>query len=130
LESTRRFHAQGSSVSEARNRPDNTARRHIAQDRTTAIITIIIIAVVLRRNILFHGHENNGRSVEINYHLTTAKKVYGAESSLRNRQSLSYSRFSQYFMEPEGSLPCSKESSTDLYPEPDQSTPYHPSLSL
>jgi hypothetical protein len=31
-------------------------------------------------------------------------------------------------MEPECSLPCSQEYSTDLYSEPDQSSPYHPYL--
>jgi hypothetical protein len=33
-------------------------------------------------------------------------------------------------MEPEGSLSCSQESSIGPYPEPDQSSPYHPILSL
>jgi hypothetical protein len=33
-------------------------------------------------------------------------------------------------MEPESSLPCSQEPSTDPYPEPDQSKQYHPILIL
>jgi hypothetical protein len=33
-------------------------------------------------------------------------------------------------MEPEGSLPCFQEPSTDLYHESDQSSPYHPILAL
>jgi hypothetical protein len=74
LGGTRRFHAQGSRVSQARNQPERTTRRYIAQDRTRVIIIIIIIiAVVLRKTILFNGHETNGRSAETNYHLTRAK---------------------------------------------------------
>jgi hypothetical protein len=41
------------------------------------------------------------------------------------RQSLSYSKISQRFIEPKGSLSDSQETSTGLYPEPDQSNPYH-----
>jgi hypothetical protein len=37
---------------------------------------------------------------------------------------------SQHFMKPEGSLRCSQEPSGGLYPEPDQSNPYYPILSL
>jgi hypothetical protein len=33
-------------------------------------------------------------------------------------------------MEPEGSLLCSQEPSTDPYPKPDQSSPYYPMLYL
>jgi hypothetical protein len=34
------------------------------------------------------------------------------------------------FTEPEGPLMCSHEPSTGSYPDPDQSSPYHPILSL
>jgi hypothetical protein len=40
------------------------------------------------------------------------------------------SRTPQHFMEPEGSIQCSQEPSTGPYPEPYQSTPLHPILSL
>jgi hypothetical protein len=33
---------------------------------------------------------------------------------------------SQYFMKPEGSLQCLQEPANGTYPEPDQSSPYHP----
>jgi hypothetical protein len=33
-------------------------------------------------------------------------------------------------MEPEGSLQCSQESTTSLYPVPDQTSPYHLILAL
>jgi hypothetical protein len=45
-------------------------------------------------------------------------------------QSLSHWRNSQHFMGPEHASPCSYEPSIGPYPEPDQSSPYHPILSL
>jgi hypothetical protein len=51
--------------------------------------------------------------------------THGAEPFLRNHQLCSYSRTSQNFIEPEGSLQYSQEPSTGPYPEPDQSNPSH-----
>jgi hypothetical protein len=56
--------------------------------------------------------------------------THGAEPFLRSRQLCSYSITSRDFMEHEGSLPCSQESSTGPYTEPDQFNPYHTILSL
>jgi hypothetical protein len=52
--------------------------------------------------------------------------TYGAEPFLRSCRLRSPSRTPQHFMEPEGSIPCSQEP----YPEPYQSNPLHPILSL
>jgi hypothetical protein len=46
------------------------------------------------------------------FHLT-----HGAEPFLRSLQLCSYSRISQHFVEPEGSLPRSQEPTTGPYPE-------------
>jgi hypothetical protein len=59
----------------------------------------------------------------------TLTKLHGAEPFLTSRQLCSYSRTSQHFMKPEGSLPCLQEPSTGPYPQPDQSSTYHPILS-
>jgi hypothetical protein len=53
----------------------------------------------------------------------------GAEHFLRSRQLFSHSRTSQHFMKPEGSLPCSQEPSTGLYPERHQYNAHRPILS-
>jgi hypothetical protein len=55
--------------------------------------------------------------------------THGAEHFLRICQLCSHSRTSQRIMEPESSLPRSKEPFTGPYPEPDRSNPYHPILS-
>jgi hypothetical protein len=51
-------------------------------------------------------------------------------NTLRSRHFCSSSRISQNFMEPKVLLPCSQERSSGPYPEPDQSSPYSPILSL
>jgi hypothetical protein len=56
--------------------------------------------------------------------------TYAVEPFLRSRQLCSYSRTSQHFMEPKGSLPCSQEPSTGPYPDRDQSNTYYPILYL
>jgi hypothetical protein len=57
-------------------------------------------------------------------------ELHGAEYLLRSRQLRSYSRISQHFMEPEGSLQFSQEPATVSYPEQDEFSPYHPFLFL
>jgi hypothetical protein len=47
--------------------------------------------------------------------LTNYVTPWSCESFLGSRQSLSYSRISQHFMEPKGSLPCSQEPSNGPY---------------
>jgi hypothetical protein len=47
------------------------------------------------------------------------KYLHGTESFFRSRKSLSCSRITRYFVEPEGSSPYSQEHSTGPYPEPD-----------
>jgi hypothetical protein len=69
---------------------------------------------------------NDDKNISLlNYLLT-----YIAEPFLRSCHLCSYLRTSQYFTEPEGSLPCSQEPSTGPYPELDQSSPWHPILFL
>jgi hypothetical protein len=57
-------------------------------------------------------------------------QLHGAGPFFRSCQLCSYSRTSQCFMEPEVSFPRSQEPPTGPCPVPDQSSPYHPILSL
>jgi hypothetical protein len=57
-------------------------------------------------------------------------QLHEAESFLRSRQSLTYSKIFNNVTESEGSLPCSQEPAPGSYPEPDQSSPHHPIISL
>jgi hypothetical protein len=54
--------------------------------------------------------------------------LHGLEPFLRCHHLCSYSRTSQHFMEPKGSLPCAQGPSNCPYSKPDQSSPSHPSI--
>jgi hypothetical protein len=56
--------------------------------------------------------------------------THGAEPFLRSCQFCDHLRTSHHFMKPESSLTRSQEPSSGPYPEPHQSHPYHPILSL
>jgi hypothetical protein len=81
-------------------------------------------------SLLYSGncHERRLKSAQnkLFLQLCTYLLTYRAEPFLGSCQLCSYSRTSQHFMVPEGSLPCSQEHSTSPYPEPDRSSPYHP----
>jgi hypothetical protein len=79
---------------------------------------------------LCHVMWNSAPYSYFNTSTLTHPLTHGAEAFLRSCQLCSHSRTSQHFMEPEGSLPRSQEPSTDPYPVPDRSNPYHPILSL
>jgi hypothetical protein len=91
-------------------------------------------SLVIRGPWVWKTLENQGKyNVAISTWISFSRlthSTHGAEPFLRSRQLCSYSRISQHFMEPEGSLPCSQEPSTGSYPKPDQSNPYHPILYL
>ena len=63
--------------------------------------------------------DNNNNNNNNNNNKT---QLHGAESFLRSKQFLSYSRNSPRFMEPEGSLPHSQQPAPSSYPEPHQSS--------
>ena len=53
-------------------------------------------------------------------------QFHGAESFVRSRQFVTNSRNFLHFMEPQGSLPCSKQPASWPNPRPDQSNPLDP----
>jgi hypothetical protein len=59
---------------------------------------------------------------------TTLPLHHETETSFRSCHLLNYSRNSQNFVEPEGSLPGSQEPSTGPYPESDQFSPLPPHI--
>jgi hypothetical protein len=85
-------------------------------------LLILFITTLSPSTMSANGHSRLHTSLPV-YLLT-----YGAEPFLRSCQLCSHWRTSQHFMEPEGSLTCTQEPSTGPYPEPDQSSPYHPIL--
>jgi hypothetical protein len=99
------------------------------QNKTFGMLTCGVLVVLLHDNAhlrtvactsLTHAYRNlfpnmtSASIPEVTYLLT-----HGAEPFLRSRQLCSYSRTSQRFMEPAGSLTCSQEPSPGPYPEPD-----------
>jgi hypothetical protein len=82
---------------------------------------------VLQGNLLIHvGFSGVLQIIFLMVELTN--EGHAAEPFLRSHQSLSYSRISQHFMEPEGSFLCSQESSTLPYTEPGHSNHSTPSF--
>jgi hypothetical protein len=82
----------------------------------------LLVTFLTARSLSHQSHQTGGRGQPGNLH--------GAQYFVRSLQLLSYSRVSQPFMDPDGSLLCSQEPFTGPYPKPDESSPYYPILSF
>jgi hypothetical protein len=100
----------------------DVARGEYEQDRMSSSFAVEIFEQISNAAIVFGLRIREGEDT-----VTDSKEL---SPFLRSRESLSHSRISQYFMEPEGPSPCSQESATGPYPEADESSPYHPILFL
>jgi hypothetical protein len=111
--------------------PDNGFQRPFTRKysfwREKLTIHYVMPRLRMREALIQLSHTSSLRGAEA---LRKNIWLHGAEPFLRSRQLRSYSRISRHFMESECSLPCSQEPSIGTYPEPDQSSPYHPILSL
>lgn len=72
---------------------------------------------------MFKAADRNDIIRRVNY-------LYGAQPFSRGRHFLSYSKLSQHVMALECLLSYTQELYTCLYPQPNQSTLYHPTLFL
>jgi hypothetical protein len=104
--------------------------QHISYRWHTLYIPHITYLVDYRSIIISHSERPPLTLSLFFFFYSHSSLTHRAEPFLRSCQLCNYSRTSQHFMEPEGSLPCSQEPSTVPYSEPDQSNPYHPILSL
>jgi hypothetical protein len=63
-------------------------------------------------------YRRSWKFIQLSSYVLLTNRLNRAELFLRNRQLRSHSRIFQGFIEPEGSLPCPQEPSTDPYLEP------------
>jgi hypothetical protein len=82
--------------------------------RYTYAFIIVLCNCLLR---IGAGHSLQIQKYVLLTHSLTHSLTHGAEPFLRSCQLCSYSRTSQHFMEPQGSLSCSREPSTGPYLE-------------
>jgi hypothetical protein len=115
------FHIQGQEVGQSNNK-EKTSRKQ-CKPRVENFQTSPGLVLAFKMEIRYS-------ETPVNFYLSIHRhpcENHVAESFLRSRQLLVYSRISQYFMEPEGSLQCSQEIATGPYP---QINPVYTTISL